>query len=187
MATPIASPAPAAFDSTPGSDLSSQCDRIPAACQPAKLRAADSLSHAPAPRPTGSPHSSPKPAPAAYPPSGHDSVISTPGSPKQLYSHSSTSNTSRDARHSLAQSLPVADDDEKAALSPPAPAVVRTTQPRSSRDMVLDLEKQSYSPAPHSRRSARTVPQDLYAPADPDEVELEDKAFRILVCLSRKR
>ncbi|KAL1647336.1 hypothetical protein SLS58_002664 [Diplodia intermedia] len=188
MATPIACPAPAALllrePSSPASDLSPHRDSIP---QPvaAKQRVPPPPSHAPALRRPGSPHSSPKPAPAAYPPSGHDSVISTPGSPKQLYSQSSSnSNTSRDARHSLARSLPVADDDdEKAALSLPAPAAVRSCPPRS---MVLDLEKQSYSPASNNRRSARnsSAPPDTYLPADPEEVDLEDKTFRILLHLS---
>lgn len=173
------------------SSLSSASDCIPAPDK-ALIAHHHKPSHASPPRRPGSPHSSPKPAPAVYPPSGHDSVISTPGSPKQLYSQSasSNSNTSRDARQSLVHSIPIADDDEKASLSQPVPAVVRTSQPRSSRDMVLDLEKQCYSPASNSRRSGRNhlpvngAPQDLYLPADPDEAELEDKAFRILLHLS---
>lgn len=176
------------------SSLSSVSDCIPAPDK-ALIAHHHKPSHASPPRRPGSPHSSPKPAPAVYPPSGHDSVISTPGSPKQLYSQSasSNSNTSRDARQSLVHSIPIADDDEKASLSQPVPAVVRTSQPHSSRDMVLDLEKQCYSPASNSRRSGRNhlpvngAPQDLYLPADPDEAELEDKAFKILVCLYRKK
>ncbi|EKG21741.1 hypothetical protein MPH_00912, partial [Macrophomina phaseolina MS6] len=186
-ATPFAArPALAASPaSSSPSPSPSSVDSIPA---PDKALIASQPSHASPLRRSGSLHSSPKPAPAAYPPSGHDSVISTPGSPKQLYSQSasSRSNTSRDARPSRPRSLPVADDDEKAALSHPAPAVVRSSQPRSSRDMVLDLEKQCYSPASNSRRSGRNrlpvsgTPQDLYLPADPEEADLEDKAFKIL-------
>lgn len=203
-ATPIARPQHAVLPHPPSSparsasSCSSSSERIPRhakALTASQLHAHCAPSHAPAPRRPGSPHSSPKPAPAGYPPSGHDSVISTPGSPKQPYSQSacSNSNTSRDARQSLAQSLPLADDDEKASLAQPAPAVVRTSQPRGSRDMVLDLEKQCYSPTSNSRRSNRGnhlpvsvsgAPHDLYSPADPDEADLEDKAFRILIHLS---
>ncbi|OJD35968.1 uncharacterized protein BKCO1_1400019 [Diplodia corticola] len=202
MATPIACPAPAALlhrePSRPVRQtrrLSSPCDAIPSVVVAATQRVPKPPSHAPAPRRPGSPHSSPKPAPAAYPPSGHDSVISTPSSPGQLYSQSasSSSNTSRDARdardarHSLAQSLPLAaDDDEKAALSLPVQPVVRASPPRS---MVLDLEKQSYAPQSNNRRSVRnhlsaSGAPDPYPPADADEVDLEDKAFKILLHLS---
>lgn len=121
--------------------------------------------------------------------SGHDSVISTPGSPKQPYSQSacSNSNTSRDARQSLAHSLPVADDDEKTSLSQPAPVALSNTLARPSRDMALDLEKQCYSPTRNSRQSNRNHLPVAAASDDAAEAELEDKALKILVRLYRKK
>ncbi|KAF2090287.1 hypothetical protein K490DRAFT_54680 [Saccharata proteae CBS 121410] len=116
-----------------------------------------------------------------YPPSGHDSVISQPVSPKAAsYTHSQhsrCSNTSRDARHGpgfAAQTLDGRASNDHPSVSP-SPA------------MPLDLEKQAASNDNGGRRwtnslqlGSRSCPvPDEDALVD-DELKLEEHALRIL-------